>query len=156
MGVSDLSLARGDKNGRVKRQKRELGRETMRYIGIGLAVYFLLTGIYILVLPEVFFRNTPGLSAMGPFNMHFIRDVALTFLVSGGAMLWGALKRNRTALICGAAWPFLHALYHCVIWVHRGLPFDFIWAVDVGAVIIPGFAALFIALRSSGRGKLDT
>ena len=127
----------------------------MRYIGIGLAVYFLLTGIYILVLPEVFFRNTPGLAAMGPFNMHFIRDVALTFLVSGGAMLWGALNRNRAALICGAAWPFLHALYHCVIWGHRGFPFDFIWAVDVGAVIIPGFIAMFVALRSSVRGRLD-
>jgi len=99
-------------------------------------------------MPEMFFSNTPGLSSMGPFNMHFIRDVALTFLVSGGAMLWGTLKHNRTALICGAVWPFLHAAYHCVIWGHRGFPFDVIWATDVSAVIIPGFAALYVGGQS--------
>lgn len=119
----------------------------MRLLAIILSVYFLLTGVYILTMPEMFYRLTPGLDTMGPFNMHFIRDVALTFLVSGGAMLWGSLKRNRTALMCGAAWPFLHALYHCVIWGHRGFPFDHIWATDVAAVIVPGFAALFIAAR---------
>jgi hypothetical protein len=113
-----------------------------------LSVYFLLTGVYILLMPETFYRLTPGLELMGPFNMHFIRDVGLTFLVSGGAMLWGALRRNRVALICGAAWPFLHGIYHCVIWVHRGFPFDHIWAVDIAAVIIPGFLALFIAMRA--------
>jgi len=123
----------------------------MRILALLLSIYFLLTGIYILTMPEMFFRNTPGLSSMGPFNMHFIRDVALTFLVSGGAMLWGAVKRNRTALICGAAWPFLHALYHCVIWGHRGFPFDHIFAVDVAAVIVPGVAALMLACRA----KLD-
>ena len=128
----------------------------MRIFALLLSVYFLLTGVYILTMPELFYRLTPGLDLMGPFNMHFIRDVALTFLVSGGAMLWGSIKRNRVALVCGAAWPFLHGLYHCVIWAHRGFPFDLIWATDVTAVIIPGFAALLLATRakfthSSGR-----
>jgi len=120
----------------------------MRIFAILLSVYFLLTGVYILTMPETFYRLTPGLDMMGPCNMHFIRDVALTFLVSGGAMLWGAIKRNRVALICGAACPFLHAVYHCVIWAHRGFPFDLIWAADVAGVIIPGFLALLIATRS--------
>jgi len=70
----------------------------MRMFSILLSVYFILTGFYIGVMPETFYRLTPGLDTMGPFNMHFIRDVALTFLVSGGAMLWGGA--------CGAAaWP---------------------------------------------------
>lgn len=120
----------------------------MQIFAILLSVYFLLTGAYILTMPETFYRLTPGLDLMGPFNMHFIRDVALTFLVSGGAMLWGAIKRNRVALICGAAWPFLHALYHCVIWWHRGFPFDHIWATDVAAVIVPGIAGICIAIKS--------
>jgi len=118
----------------------------MRIFAILLSVYFLGTAIYILCLPETFYRLTPGLDVMGPFNMHFIRDVGLTFLVSGGAMLWGGAKRNRVALICGAAWPFLHALYHCVIWWHRGFPIDQIWAVDLTAVILPGFAAMALAV----------
>lgn len=87
----------------------------MRMFSILLSVYFILTGFYIGVMPETFYRLTPGLDTMGPFNMHFIRDVALTFLVSGGAMLWGSLRRSRVALLCGSAWPFLHALYHCII-----------------------------------------
>lgn len=123
----------------------------MRFLTLLLSIYFLLTGIYILTMPETFYRLTPGLDLMGPFNMHFIRDVALTFLVSGGAMLWGVIRRNRVALICGAAWPFLHALYHCVIWSHRGFPFDQIWATDVAAVILPGFFALLLAIRSHDR-----
>lgn len=126
----------------------------MRILALLLSVYFGLTGILILTMPEMFYRLTPGLSDMGPFNMHFIRDVALMFLVSGGAMLLGAVKRNRTALICGAAWPFLHALYHCVIWGHRGFPFDTIFAVDVAGVIVPGFAGLLIAFWFSGRADL--
>lgn len=120
----------------------------MRHITTALSVYFILTGLYILFLPEMFYRLTPGLDLMGPFNMHFIRDVALTFLVSGGAMLWGALRHNRVALICGAAWPFLHGIYHCMIWSHRGFPFDLIWVTDLFAVIIPGFAALLLASRA--------
>jgi len=123
----------------------------MRILALILSVYFLLTGLYILTMPETFYRMTPGLDTMGPFNMHFIRDVALTFFVSGGAMFWGAVKRNRAALLCGAAWPFLHGIYHCIIWSHRGFPFDHIWAVDVSGVILPGFAALYVAWRT----KLD-
>ena len=120
----------------------------MRILSILLSVYFILTGIYILTMPETFYRLTPGLDLMGPFNMPSIRDVALTFLVSGGAMLYGSVRRNRVALLCGAAWPFLHALYHCVIWSHRGFPFDYIWAVDVAGVIVPGFAAMGLAARA--------
>lgn len=125
----------------------------MRIVSLLLSVYFILTGVYILTMPETFYRLTPGLDVMGPFNMHFIRDVALSFLVSGGAMLWGSVKGNPVALLCGAAWPFLHGVYHGVIWGHRGFPFDHIWVTDVGGVIIPGFLALFIAARARFNAK---
>lgn len=102
------------------------------------AVYFLLTGLYIFIAPETFYKNTPGLSAMGPYNFHFIRDISFVFLVSGGALLYGARHMLKPVLICGAAWPFMHALFHTQIWVHRGFPFDTIWLVDTIAVIVPG------------------
>ena len=119
----------------------------MRICLIILAGYFLATALYIWFMPHAFYEGTPGLAAMGPFNMHFIRDVALTFLVSGGAMLWGALRRNKVALICGAAWPFLHALFHIQIWGHRGFPFDDIWAFDLAAVVLPGLIGLALAVK---------
>ncbi len=112
-----------------------------------LATYFFATGIYIWFAPNAFYENTPGLSDMGPFSIHFIRDVALTYLASGGAIFYGALKDNRTALICGAVWPLLHALFHIQIWGHRGFPFDNIWATNAFGVVLPGFVAIGLALK---------
>lgn len=111
------------------------------------AAYFLLTGLYIFFAPEMFYRLTPGLSDMGPYNFHFIRDVAFTFLVSGGAIGYGAYRQLQPILICGAAWPFMHALFHAQIWGHRGFPFDTIWLVDTVGVILPGLIILGLAVR---------
>lgn len=110
-----------------------------------LAFYFLGTAIYIFFWPQVFYANTPGVSAMGPFNLHFIRDVALAFLVSGAGMLYGVRKGLRGVMVIGAAWPFLHAIFHLYIWGKRGFPFDQIWASDLGLVIVPAFLAMFLA-----------
>lgn len=127
----------------------------LRYILTILATYFLLTGIYIFAAPVAFYENTPGLSDMGPYNFHFIRDVALIFLVSGGALLYGALKRNKGVAIAGAAWPFLHGLFHLQIWAHRGFPFDQIALVDMVAVILPGMIALGLALKFNVSSNLS-
>jgi hypothetical protein len=107
----------------------------------------ILTGFYIFFAPQRFYDSTPGLEMMGPFSIHFIRDVALAFLVSGGAMGWGAWKFNNAVAITGAAWPTLHAVFHIQIWGVRGFPFDSIFAFDVFAVIIPAFVALYAAVK---------
>lgn len=119
-----------------------------------LAVYFLGTGLYIFFAPNTFYENTPGLAAMGPFNFHFVRDIALTFLASGGALLFGVIRQNKAALVAGAAWPFMHALFHLQIWVHRGLPFDDIWMFDTAGVVIPGVLALILATSSKTSADL--
>jgi len=119
----------------------------MRILLNVLGLYFLVTGIYILCWPLAFYDNTPGLAAMGPFNLHFIRDVSFAFLVSGAGILYGLKTRQRGAVLIAAAWPFLHALFHAYIWSHRGFPFDFIWFFDLAAVILPGLMALWLAVR---------
>lgn len=111
------------------------------------AAYFGLTGLYIFLAPETFYQLTPGLADMGPYNFHFIRDVSLTFLVCGLALAYGAWKQLKPVLIFGAAWPFLHALFHLQIWGHRGFPVDHIFVVDAFGVILPGFLALALALK---------
>lgn len=118
--------------------------KTVLYI---LAAYFFLTGVYIFLAPETFYRLTPGLAEMGPYNFHFIRDVALTFFASGGAIAFGASSGNRPVVIAGAAWPFMHALFHLQIWGHRGFPLDQVWLVDTLAVILPGLLVLVLAMR---------
>ncbi|MFN8919211.1 MAG: hypothetical protein ACK5XZ_05060 [Hyphomonadaceae bacterium] len=113
-----------------------------RAILIGLGMVWMLTGVYIFARPMNFYEVTPGLKLMGPFNMHFISDVGLAFLASGGALTWGASTKTRNIAIAGITWPFLHALFHIQIWGHRGFPFDGIFAFDFALVITPAFLAL--------------
>lgn len=113
-----------------------------------LAIYFLLTAVYIFFFPQKFYDMTPGLSAMGPFNSHFIRDISFVFFVSGAAMFYGARHAKKDVLIIAAAWPFLHALFHGYIWGHRGFPFDQIWVFDLGFVILPGLLAFYLAFKT--------
>lgn len=118
----------------------------MQRIAMGiLAAYFFLTGIYLFFFPQLFYDQTPGLSAMGPFNFHFIRDVSFAFLVSGAGLAYAAKRNRRDTAIVAAAWPFLHALFHLTIWGHRGFPLDQIWFFDAAAVVLPGFLALYLA-----------
>ena len=118
-----------------------------RALLIGLGAIWCSTGLYVFIAPEAFYQNTPGLSLMGPYNGHFIRDVGLAFLASGGATTYGALRGERRLALGGVAWPFLHALFHLQIWGHRGFPFDAIFAFDVVAVITPAMLATALALR---------
>jgi hypothetical protein len=48
------------------------------------AALWLATGAVTLTVPIDGYERTPGLAAMGPFNAHFARDVALAFLGERG------------------------------------------------------------------------
>jgi len=106
-----------------------------------------ITGFYVFFAPQRFYNMTPGVEMMGPFNIHFIRDVGLVFLASGGAMGWGAWKLNPPVAIAGATWPALHAVFHIQIWGARGFPFDSIFGFDLVAVIFPAFIGLLSAFK---------
>jgi hypothetical protein len=119
----------------------------IRALLIGLGAIWCLTGLYVFIAPEAFYQNTPGLLMMGPFSVHFIRDVGLAYLASGGATVCGARRRVRTVALVGVAWPTLHALFHLQTWGHRGFPFDAVFAFDVAAVITPAMLAIAFALQ---------
>lgn len=108
----------------------------------GLGVLWILTGLLIFADPMRFYEIVPGLKLMGPFNIHFIRDVGLAFVASGGALAWGAYVSAQLLVYAGLAWPSLHALFHIQIWGHRGFPLDGIFAFDLVAVIGPPLLAL--------------
>lgn len=100
--------------------------------------------------PHHWYETVPGVAMMGPFNLHFIRDIALAFGMSAGALAWGALRFDRSAALCGAAWPCLHAIFHISIWLGRGMPFDQIALVNLIGIQLPAwlaFAAAFLFLR---------
>lgn len=114
---------------------------------VAVAVIWVLTGIYIFFLPQVFYDNTPGLDLMGPFSIHFIRDVGLVYLAAGGITLRGALTRQRALALAGTLWPALHGLFHIQIWGMRGFPFDGIFMFDSVGVMIPALLGVVWAWR---------
>jgi len=119
-----------------------------RSILLVVAVVFLASAIAMWFAPQWWYDNTPGVAMMGPFNLHFIRDIALAFLVSAGAIIWGLVKQDRTALVFGALWPCLHAVFHIWIWViMRGMPFDQIAAVNLFGIQLPAWLAFIAALK---------
>jgi hypothetical protein len=106
-----------------------------------LGLYYLALGAVMLVDPLGWYKSTPGVAHTGPFNPHFVIDIALAFLASGA--LWGAavlLPRHRAGLALGAAlWPALHAGFHIVGWFGHGLPQGTaLWAELLGVVLVAG------------------
>ena len=97
--------------------------------------------------PHTWYETVPGVAMMGPFNLHFVRDIALVFGMSAAALAYGALRHDRTAAICGAAWPCLHALFHVWIWFARGIPFDQVALVNLTGIQAPAWLALAAALH---------
>lgn len=120
-----------------------------RHALIFIALTNMLLAVYMWFAPMVWYESTPGVAPMGPFNLHFIRDVALTYLVSGAALGYGAYKGNQAFMLVGAAWPACHALYHIAIWFHRGLQFDTILIVNVAGIQLPAWIALIGAIKAS-------
>ncbi len=119
----------------------------MRTILYAIGGLYVLTAIYMFLAPQSFYDLTPGVAMMGPFNLHFIRDAGLAFLVSGGALVWGAAKQDRTALVLGALWPCLHAAFHIWIWFGRGLPVDEVALVNLFGIQLPAWMAMVAARR---------
>lgn len=111
------------------------------------ALYYLAAGAYMLIDPAVWYARTPGVIATGPFNSHFVRDIALAFIVSGGAIALGTAGAVRQTALAGAAWPCLHALFHLLIWFARGLPVDLVAAVNLAGIQLPAWLALWAAWR---------
>lgn len=112
---------------------------------------FLGMGVYMLAMPETFYAATPGVLQTGPYNSHFIRDVGFAFLVSGGALGWGAATGLRPLIIVGAAWPAAHGLFHLQIWVAGGCALDAIGLFDLGVVILPPLTILGLAFFAAPR-----
>ena len=120
-----------------------------RNLLIAISVLWTLTGFYIFFAPQHFYDNTPGLSMMGPFSMHFIRDVALVFFASGCTTMWGALQRMRPVALAGVLWPALHAAFHVQLWAARGFVLDDVSRSDLVAVILPATVAVITAAQIS-------
>ncbi len=115
-------------------------------IGLIAAFYFCIA-LYMWFVPLPWYNNTPGVTLTGPFNMHFVRDVALVFLSSAGALGYGIWKNNSAVAIAGAAWPSMHGVFHLHMWMMRDFSLDYIAASDISLVMFPAWVALYFSFK---------
>ena len=110
-------------------------------------VYYLLTGLYIAVLPQDFYLNAPGVQATGPYNMHFIRDVGFAFLTSSAAIGYGIYSGIKPVMMFGALWLLIHGLFHLTLWMVHGMQLDSAAMIDLALVSIPAAAIFTLCAR---------
>jgi hypothetical protein len=79
-------------------------------LGVGLAANALAQ----LVAPLAWYGAVPGVTATGPFNAHFVRDIGAAYLVAGCGLVAFAWRPRAAwpALVAAAAFLTLHAAVH--------------------------------------------
>lgn len=119
----------------------------MRFVIYSIAAVYALNGAFMLIEPKAWYDTIPGVSMLGPYNTHFIRDIGILYLVAAGGFFWGLRPGQASVLLFACMWPALHAVYHLNMWVARGFPFDLVAFVNLAAIQLPAWAALWIAWR---------
>ena len=109
--------------------------------------FYLLTGLYVAVMPHDFYLNAPGAQATGPYNMHFARDVGFAFITSSVAIGYGVFAKEKPVLVFGSLWLLMHGLFHLTLWVIRGMQLDSAAMIDAVLVSIPAIAVFALCLR---------
>jgi hypothetical protein len=109
-------------------------------------------GIYMWAMPRAWYDAVPGVAATGPLNFYFVRDIALAFAFSGGAMIFGALRPMPPVAVAGTLWPAMHALFHIQIWMARGFSFDGVALVNLAGIQMPAWLAVGAAVQIARKG----
>lgn len=112
---------------------------------IVLGVAAIANGTFMLIDPERWYLEVPGVTTTGPFNQHFVRDIALIFLLLGGSFLLGVARPDLRVPFWAAPsiWLTGHALFH--FWeVAVGICGPSALARDFPAVTLPAIIGLSI------------
>ena len=124
----------------------------VRSLLAAIGLLHLASGLWMLLAPEHWYATVPGVIATGPFNPHFITDIALAFGLSGIGLMLGA-RRGTTPgafAVAGTAWPAAHGLFHLWEWLTDGVPQDPMAATTaLIGVMLPGLAGAVLAWMRS-------
>jgi hypothetical protein len=79
-----------------------------------MAVALLANGAAMLAASLSWYDAVPGVTATGPFNGHFIKDIGAVYLTCALGLGWFAWRPGQgwAAMAAGAAWLTLHAAVH--------------------------------------------
>src|SRR5215472_16137559 len=119
-----------------------------------LGALHLVNGAAMLLAPMNWYEAVPGVAGTGPFNHHFILDVGMAFIASGGLVaLRSRLPPSAASFAdAGASWPILHALIHVTSWFTSGFPSEprVIFSDVFGVVALAALGGVLAWFRMKG------
>lgn len=85
-----------------------------RILAGALALLLGLNALAMLLASFWWYNAVPGVTATGPYNPHFVRDIGAAYLVVAGGLAWFAWRpaQGWPALVAGAGFLLLHAGIH--------------------------------------------
>lgn len=119
----------------------------LRTIGAALALVLAGNGAAMLAAPLDWYGAVPGVTATGPFNPHFVRDIGAAYLVAGAGVGWFAWRPREgwPALAAATAFLILHAAIHVYDATCGTRPLQDMLR-DLAGVYLTAALALFLAL----------
>lgn len=127
------------------------------FAAIVLGIAAIANGTFMLLDPERWYLDVPGVTTTGPFNQHFVRDIGLIFLLLGGSFLFGtAWPQLRVAFWAAPSiWLAGHALFH--FWeVAAGICGPSALVRDFPAVTLPAIIGLCITAWAIAEARNGT
>ncbi|MBM3289825.1 MAG: hypothetical protein FJY92_06700 [Candidatus Hydrogenedentes bacterium] len=127
----------------------------MPAIGVVFVVLGLLSvanGGWMLAHAPTWYDSMPGVTDVGPYNGHFVRDIGLAYAVSGVGFVWCAfnLRRCWPVVVGQALWATGHAVLHVLDMFAGRLPLTH-WIVDAPGVLLPGLVLGLLAMPAVWR-----
>ena len=79
-----------------------------------LALALAANGVVMLFASLPWYDAVPGVTATGPFNPHFVKDIGVAYLAAAGGLAWFAQRPREgwPAMAMGAVFLTLHAAIH--------------------------------------------
>jgi hypothetical protein len=105
-------------------------------------------GLAMLVAGLWWYGVVPGVTATGPYNPHFVRDIGAAYLAAAGGLGWFAARPREgwPALAAAAAFLTLHAAIHVFDAACGTRPLADITR-DLAGIYLPAILTVLIALR---------
>ena len=108
-----------------------------RMLAAVLALVLGLNGLAMLFGSFWWYNAVPGVTATGPYNAHFVRDIGAAYLVAAGGLAWFSWRpvQGWPALAAGATFLVLHAAIHV---------FDASCSPDPVAMVVQDFLGVYL------------
>ena len=118
-----------------------------------LGIFHAANGLAMLAAPHWWYGAVPGVVASGPFNRHFVLDIAMAFVASGTGLVFGATSRPSAAsfALAGSAWPARRALIHVNAWLMDGFPTkpEIVFSDAIGVVAVGALGLVLAVIRNN-------